>query len=144
MEVIHRILGYLAVVVVVIGIVWSFVMTRRPLLGRTRFHRFQTLVVALVVVTGDTRLASGVPAARQERDGRYRCSPTALRPSRRGINGARWTGAGGQRRRDPARGDGATHHVRVIMGGSARSAQRDPGPAMPMLANDGAKKETDR
>jgi len=52
MEVIHRILGYLAVVVVVIGIVWSFVMTRRPLLGRTRFHRFQTLVVALVVVTG--------------------------------------------------------------------------------------------
>ena len=74
---------------------------------------------------------------------------TDVRPQRCGHRGVASTERDGQALVGsdvaiPLADDGATHHVRVIMGGSARSAQRDPGPAMPMLANDGVKKETDR
>ncbi len=50
MELIHRILGYLAVVVVAVGIGWSLVATRRGSLGGRRLARFQVLVVAVLIV----------------------------------------------------------------------------------------------
>jgi hypothetical protein len=50
MELIHRILGYLAILVVAIGIAWSFVAMRNPASGGRRFDRFQALVVALFLV----------------------------------------------------------------------------------------------
>ena len=51
MEAIHRILGYIAVVVVAVGIAWSFVASRNPAWSGRRFERFQGLVVALFIVT---------------------------------------------------------------------------------------------
>jgi hypothetical protein len=50
METIHRILGYLAVAAVAVGIAWSLGATRSAALGGRRFTRFQALVVALFVV----------------------------------------------------------------------------------------------
>jgi hypothetical protein len=50
METIHRILGYVAIVAVAVGIAWSIVATRRGALGGRRFARFQEFVVALFIV----------------------------------------------------------------------------------------------
>jgi hypothetical protein len=50
MDSIHRILGYVAIVAVAVGIGWALVATRRGALGGRRFERFQALVVALVVL----------------------------------------------------------------------------------------------
>ncbi|HYU50585.1 MAG TPA: hypothetical protein VEO91_11740 [Candidatus Limnocylindria bacterium] len=50
METIHRILGYVAVVAVVVGIAWSVVVTRNPALGDRRFIRFQAFAVVLLIV----------------------------------------------------------------------------------------------
>ena len=50
METIHRILGYAAVVAAVVGIAWSVVATRNPVLGDRRFIRFQALTVVVLIV----------------------------------------------------------------------------------------------
>ncbi len=54
METIHRILGYLAVVLVAGGIAWSIAATRNPALGGRRFERFEAHVVALFIVAAVT------------------------------------------------------------------------------------------
>lgn len=58
----HRLIGYLAVVGVAIGIGWSalLLVTRRP--GHATFERFQAGVVAVIVLaaaSGLLRLAAG-------------------------------------------------------------------------------------
>lgn len=50
MEMIHRFLGYLAVVAVAVGIGWSLAATRDAALAGPRLARFQLLVVALLIV----------------------------------------------------------------------------------------------
>ncbi|HEX7949583.1 MAG TPA: hypothetical protein VF494_04470 [Candidatus Limnocylindrales bacterium] len=62
MDVLHRLIGYLAVAGVAIGIGWSGLLfvTRRP--GNAAFERFQAGVVAVIVVaaaSGLLRLAAG-------------------------------------------------------------------------------------
>ena len=62
MEMIHRILGYVAILVVAIGIAWALAASRSDAFGGQRFARFQVFVVALFTVTalvGITMLIAG-------------------------------------------------------------------------------------
>ena len=52
MELIHRILSYVAIVIVALGIGWSLGALRNPALGGRRLDRYQVLVVAVLVVAG--------------------------------------------------------------------------------------------
>lgn len=61
---IHRILGYAAVVAVAVGIVWSVVATRNPALGGRRFIRFQAMAVVLFVVASVAGLSLLISGAR--------------------------------------------------------------------------------
>ena len=62
MEPSHRILGYVALAAVALGIAWSLVRARRPAADDRVFARFQAMVVGLVLlaaVAGAGVLVSG-------------------------------------------------------------------------------------
>lgn len=67
-EVIHRVLAYIAVAAAVVGIVWSTVLAIRPATRRQLFDRFGLIVVGLLAAAALAGIAQLAAGARPRED----------------------------------------------------------------------------